>query len=196
MPTTRPVILLLLALLCAIAAFVPRTAQAQVRRCAAADGTLVFTDRRCEDVGATERVPHDAALSGARHGYRGGCSRNLQDLIFEMTAAIDSRDVNRLASLYHWVGMSSRSSVGVMGRLDTIAQRPLVDIIALQPVRRVVVGEEDSAQPDIDPDDYPRAAANRTPVALRVEQTLANGSTPARTVFGLRRHLDCWWITL
>jgi hypothetical protein len=33
-------------------------------------------------------------------------------------------------------------------------------------------------------------------VALRVEQTLANGSTPSRTVFGLRRHLDCWWITL
>jgi len=31
-------------------------------------------------------------------------------------------------------------------------------------------------------------------VALRVEQTLANGSTPSRSVFGLHRHFGCWWI--
>ena len=33
-------------------------------------------------------------------------------------------------------------------------------------------------------------------IGLRVEQTLRNGSTPSRTVFGLRRHLDCWWVRL
>ncbi|ROU04776.1 DUF4124 domain-containing protein [Lysobacter enzymogenes] len=32
------------------------------------------------------------------------------------------------------------------------------------------------------------------PVALRLEQTLANGITPSRTVFGLTRHFGCWWI--
>lgn len=37
----------------------------------------------------------------------------------------------------------------------------------------------------------PRRAA---PVALRLEQTLANGVTPSRTVFGLTRHFGCWWI--
>ena len=26
--------------------------------------------------------------------------------------------------------------------------------------------------------------------------TLKNGSTPSRTVFGLRRYLECWWIVL
>jgi hypothetical protein len=31
-------------------------------------------------------------------------------------------------------------------------------------------------------------------VALRVEQTLANGSTPSRTVFGLRKYFGCWGI--
>ncbi|MBC7989022.1 MAG: hypothetical protein H7Y19_05500 [Luteimonas sp.] len=178
----------------------PNAAQAQVRRCSGPDGTLVFTDRKCEDVGATERVPRDA-LPGAGRMYRGGCSRNLQDLIYEMTAAIDSRDVNRLASLYHWVGMSSRGSYGVMGRLDGIAQRPLVDIVALQPIRRIVVQNDDGTRSSVDPTGvdptyYPQASANRTPVALRVEQTLANGSTPSRTVFGLRRHLGCWWVTL
>ncbi len=191
-----PSALILLASLCALSLLKPNTAQAQVRRCAGADGTLVFTDRKCEDVGATERLPRDATLPGAGRGYRGGCSRNLQDLIYEMTAAIDSRDVNRLASLYHWVGMSSRGSYGVMGRLDGIAQRPLVDIVALQPIRRIVVQSDDGTRSSVDPGYYPQASANRTPVALRVEQTLANGITPSRTVFGLRRHLGCWWVTL
>ena len=185
----------LLASLGALLLLMPNAAQAQVRRCAGPDGTLVFTDRKCEDVGATERVPRDA-LAGAGRMYRGGCSRNLQDLIYEMTAAIDSRDVNRLASLYHWVGMSSRGSYGVMGRLDGIAQRPLVDIVALQPIRHIVVQNDDGTRSSVDPGYYPQASANRTPVALRVEQTLANGITPSRTVFGLRRHLGCWWVTL
>ena len=82
-----------------------------------------------------------------------------------------------------------------MGRLDSIAQRPLVDIVALQPIRRVVIGS-DGTQSGADPDYFPQASANRTPVALRVEQTSGNGSTPSRTVFGLRRHLGCWWVTL
>jgi len=51
----------------------------------------------------------------------------------------------------------------------------------------------DEAEPGYYPTTIP---ARQPPVALRVEQTLANGSTPSRTVFGLRRHFDCWWITL
>ncbi len=39
----------------------------------------------------------------------------------------------------------------------------------------------------------PRPAA---PHALQVEQTLSNSATPSRTVFGLRRHMDCWWLSL
>ena len=33
-------------------------------------------------------------------------------------------------------------------------------------------------------------------IGLRVEQTLANGTTPVRTVFGMRQHLGCWWVRL
>jgi hypothetical protein len=194
MRISRYATLLLLASLCAFPLAQPFDTQAQVRRCTGPDGTLVFTDRLCEDVGATERVPH--ATMGAGRAYRGGCSRNLQDLIYEMTAAIDSRDVNQLARLYHWAGMSTRSAYSVMSRLDIVAQRPLVDIVALQPARRVIVNASDGTSPAIDPDYYPQASRNRTPVALRVEQTSGKGTTPARTVFGLRRHLDCWWITL
>ena len=50
-----------LLLLLATAA-VPRTAAAQaVQRCIGADGRTVFTDRRCEEIGAVQRVPAPAA---------------------------------------------------------------------------------------------------------------------------------------
>lgn len=175
------------AFLCALPLVVllaPASVQAQVRRCTMPDGTTVFTDRRCTDLGATERRPQPApatAGSGARL-YR-GCARNLQDLAYELTTALDDHDVNRLAGVVDWVGMSGSSGYALMDRLAVIAQRPLVD---LSPVYPEVAGE---------PADYhPQATVRRAPVGLRVEQTLANGTTPAHVVFGLKRHLGCWWL--
>lgn len=164
----------------------PSSVFAQVKRCASADGTTVYTDRRCEDIGAIERLPRDHLASGLARPYRGGCARTLQDLVFEMTSAIDGRDVNRLASVVHWVGVSTRNGYSLMRRLDTIANRPLVDIVSVTP----------RAPGDLDGDYYPQTTVRNAPVALRVEQTLSNGSTPSRTVFGLQRHLGCWWIRM
>jgi hypothetical protein len=158
---------------------------AQVRRCTNPDGGTIYTDRRCQDIGATERVPQADVDQRARF-YRGGCARNLLDLVYELTAAIDSGDVNRVAGLYHWVGMSSSNANAVMGRLDVIAGRPLVDIVPVYPAR-----------PDGESGDYyPQATVRRAPAALRLEQTLSNGSTPSHTVLGLRRYLGCWWVQL
>ena len=79
--------------------------------------------------------------------------------------------------------MSNRSGYAVMGRLGAIVKRPLVDIVPMRP----------GAPED---DYYPQTTVRRSPIALRLEQTLANGSTPSRTVLGLRRHFGCWWVTL
>ena len=38
-----------------------RIALAQVRQCIGGDGALVYTDRKCEDIGARERPASDAA---------------------------------------------------------------------------------------------------------------------------------------
>ncbi|MEP6633325.1 MAG: hypothetical protein ABJA62_03870 [Luteimonas sp.] len=194
---TPPITLILLAVLGAWSCK-PVIAHAEVHRCSAPDGSLVFTDRRCEDIGAIERVPHDAATPGAGRVYRGGCSRNLRDLVYEVTSAIDSRDVNRLASVYHWVGISTSTAYGVMNRLDAIVQRPLVDIAAIAAAREEPVYADNGMQTDADPTaaPMPMPSVRRAPVGLRIEQTLSNGSTPSRTVFGLRRNLGCWWITL
>lgn len=149
------------------------------------DGVSMYTDRSCADVGGVESTARDTqSITGSRRMYRGGCARNVQDLMYEVTSAIDSGDVNQLASVYHWAGMSGRGSVGVMRRLEAVVQRPLVDISAVMP--RGPDGE--------DGDLYPQTTVRSAPVALRVEQTLRNSATPARTVFGIHRYFGCLWI--
>jgi len=166
---------LLLLCLCAPVAW------AQVRHCTTPEGIDVYTDRRCEDLGAAPALPRPAApAQGAI--YRAGCARTVRDLAFAMQSAIDRHDANRLADSYLWTGMSTQSGYAVLDRLVAIAQRPLADIVP------VYAGGADTAL-------YPQEATARAPVALRLEQTLANGTTPAPTVLALRRHLDCWWVS-
>ena len=167
----------------------PGPVSAQVRRCTAADGSSIFTDRKCADINAAERLPRTAAgTAGGLRLYRRGCARNLQDLVYEMTTAIDAHDANRLAGVYHWVGISGSGATGIMTRLDAIVRRPLVDIMPVV-ARSPASEDEDGYYPSTIPQ-------RRPPVALRVEQTLGNSGTPSRTVFGLQRHFDCWWIRL
>ena len=174
-------------------------AHAQVRKCTTPDGRPLYTDQRCEALGATPAptvAPGSAAATpGAnaatgRNLYRGGCSRTLQDLVFEITTAIDAQDANRLSSVYHWVGASASSANAVMDRLDTIAHRPLLDISPVSP------SPADDTAIVSAPEDVPRTTVRRPPVGLRLDQTLANGITPAPVVLGLRRHLGCWWVAL
>jgi len=196
-----------LALLCALA-WSPRGV-AQVNRCERSDGTLTYTDSRCSDIGAVERKASSSRI-GRHRIYRGGCTRNLQDLLFEMTTAIDGGDANRLASVYHWAGMSSRGATAVMKRLDVVVGRPLVDIVPVVPepdpppapvfTSSLMAGPGD-AQTTVAIVDttaeryYPSTVAEAKPIAVRVVQTLENGVTPADTMFGLHRYFGCLWLT-
>ncbi|MGJ4728945.1 DUF4124 domain-containing protein [Luteimonas sp. SDU101] len=194
-------------------------AQAQIRRCVTEGGGHVYTDRQCKDLGATERAPRPSMVQQGGRLIRRDCSRSLQDLVHELTAAIDNRDVNRLAGIYHWPGMSTRGANAVMGRLDGIVSRPLVGIVPVQPAppAPVVVAPERGSlswrtldrgagsQASNEADALPPAvlaaagqhrAARRPPTGLVVEQTVADRITPLQTMFSLRRHLDCWWLSL
>lgn len=150
---------------------------AQVRRCALADGTTVFTDQRCDVIGAVERTAPAPGAPQLR-SYRPACPRTLRDLAFEVSSAVEAHDVNRLAGVYLWNGMGTREAYALMDRLQAIADRPLVDVQPIWP-----------GGADDDP-----TTPTRPPVGLRLEQTSARGSTPMRAVFGLRKYLDCWWI--
>ncbi|HEY4583831.1 MAG TPA: hypothetical protein VIG88_13375 [Lysobacter sp.] len=154
-------------------------AQAEVRRCALPDGTTVYTDRRCDAIGGQPRaMPADTVQL---RSHRAACARTLRDLAYEVRAAVDSQDVNRLAGVYLWSGIGTRQGYALMDRLKVIVDRPLVD---LQPVY-----SDTGADPY-----YPTTVTLRPPVGLRLEQTSIRGGTPLQAVFGLRKHLGCWWI--
>ena len=185
----------LLLVLCAlIGAGLPSDAAAQkIRRCTAADGSTVVTDKPCGAISAAERLPPrvngGAPLSG---GMRSNCARNLDDLSYMVSSAIDLRDANRLAGVYHWVGMDGSNAYRVFARLEAIVNRPLVDI---GPYGGGIDGEptwREDAEGNLVPV-YPKA---RAPTGLRILQSMGrNGATSTSTVFGLRRHMDCLWIS-
>lgn len=181
MPVAVAALVLLL-----LAALGSGPAQAEVRRCERADGSAIYTDRACGEFGAIERARSHAPGGAARPGLRRGCARSLQELMSEVTTAIQDQDANRLAGVYHWVGMSGRSGYAVMARLDALVRRPLVDVVpVIADAPDMMIGNAEQPPP---------ADAERA-VALRLEQTEENGVTPARTTFGLQRHFGCLWIS-
>ncbi|MEF9978590.1 MAG: hypothetical protein RR969_07780 [Thermomonas sp.] len=191
----RPALLLLLLVACLLA---PGVVHAQVKRCAAADGSLVYTDRKCDDIGATERIAPAPMYRGAApaSSYRNACSRTVQDLVYSFSTALQSGDANQVAGVYDWAGMPTSSAYRVMTRLEAIAKRSLVDV---QPMYSG--GTNAYGDGIIEFDEETGAVVSQPPrkprlIGLRVEQTLANGSTPSRTTFGLRQRMGCWWVRL
>ncbi|WP_305806097.1 DUF4124 domain-containing protein [Stenotrophomonas sp. YIM B06876] len=183
----------------------------QVNRCTGAQGQTVYSDRRCEDLGATARLPAAARDAGGNGLYRDSCARRLSDLVAQINSAVQARDVNRLSSVYLWNGLSNAAAARVLDRLEAIVQRPLVDIApvfaeapAYQPAAALPFTYSDGTP--VDPGAQPAAPAPAAdnsvayrrprPIGLRLEQTLGNGSTPSRTVLGLRRQYNCFWISL
>lgn len=174
----RPAPCVVLALLAWLFAF---PALAQVRHCRTTEGVDVYTDRRCDELGATPALATPGSSTG-NTSYRAGCARTLRDLAFAVQSAIDARDTNRLADSYLWAGLSTQRGYAVMDRLAAIAQRPLADIVPVYPG-----GSEAQL--------YPQETTRQAPVALRLEQTQRNGATPATTVLPLRHYLGCWWVS-
>lgn len=192
--------LLLTVLLSAAALYgtaVPAFAQ-KVQRCTTMSGETVYTDKRCEDIGAMDRLPQvtPGSSSGSGGIYRAGCSRTLSDLVYQITAAVENKDVNRLASVYQWAGVSNATANSTLDKLQAIVDRPLVDIVPIRPQPPPIVDADGVVIDDNSDGYYPQTAAPQRPIGLRLEQTLKNGSTPSRTVFGLRRSYNCFWISL
>jgi hypothetical protein len=166
----------------------------QIHRCTGPDGTTVFTDRRCEDIGAMARLPPATRPDGDPTQTRNGCPRRLSELVDHLRSAIDAHDVNRLSSVYLWSNLSEPSANQVLTRLEAIAERPLIDIAPVYP-------EAPGTTATATPTDTPTTASETPqpvqprPTGLRLEQTLANGSTPSRTIFNLRRQYNCFWVS-
>ena len=200
---------LLLLVLLSGSLVLPRTATAQVHRCVAAGGSIVYTDRRCPDIGATALAQPPPGTPTASRIARSMCARSIPDLAYSLGNAIRSGDANRIASLYDWAGMGTRTANRIMDRFEVMASRALVDVtpiyatpapdpVAAATAPSTVAAPTHAATPPADGSGRTSAsaAASAPPrlVGLRVEQVLANGHTPWRASFGIRARMGCWWI--
>ena len=179
--------LLLLAALLAPAA--PASAQA-VNRCVDAQGRSVFSDQPCASQQARPREAPKPPVASAQGFASGtgttapGCARTPEALLDGVRGALEARDVNRLATHYHWAGTGARAGRYLMDELEAISARPLASA--------ELVWDAPPADADAGPDARPAP-----PSRLRIEQSGASGGAGAvRTEFLLRRNAGCWWIEL
>ncbi|MBO9882451.1 DUF4124 domain-containing protein [Xanthomonas sp. D-109] len=198
----------ILLLLCLCVFATPAMAQ-RVNRCTGPDGTTVFSDRRCEDVGAIDRLPPPAAPGNVASNARGlappQCVRRLSVLVQQIRSAVDARDVNRLSALYWWNGVSDDGAQRIFDRLEAIVRRPLVAIVPVLPdssattdaaaVTSSTAASAATATSAARDADGGEAPSRPHPTGLRLQQTLAGSITPASTVLDLRRQYDCFWIS-
>ena len=106
-----------------------------------------------------------------------------------------SNDVNRLSSLYLWGAVSDAGAQRILGQLESLARRPLVDVVPVYPSQALPQSQDEDQSPAAQVSD-PEPSAVRHPVGLRLEQTLPGSVSRASTVLGLRRQYGCFWITL
>ncbi len=174
-----------------------------IHRCVGPDGRLVFTDRGCEDSGATEQAAPAAGAGNVRIAAR-GCARTREELLWGVRSALEARDVNRFASFYHWPGMATGDGYRLMDRLAAFSDRPLVDAQLLSsadlrdnaPFEPAVASEQTSAEQSLGvPAPARPAPVSHAPDLLRVDQMLSAGNAAAQvTYFRLQPYAGCWWI--
>lgn len=156
---------------------------AQVNTCMHGNGEILYTDQACASLGAEPAPPATQPRLASR--YRNACARDFTALLIELSTAIEVGDVNQLAAFYQWTGLSTRAGYDIMDRLETIAGRPLVDIVPLYATPEPAPGS--LYYPPLDAHD---------PVGVRIEQTTENGTTPSATTLRLAREAGCWWVRL
>jgi hypothetical protein len=181
----------LLAVVLLLVGLAPRLDAADgIRRCVARDGGSIYTDRPCETFDAVDRKPDAPATTTAapeaRLSIRSDCVRRTDTLLFELRRGIESENINQLAGLYHWPGISGRGARGIMDRLQRVASRPLSSVqLVFPPVTPV----------RDDPDAFPQGTPPEDPVGVRIEQSMPGEITPSFSEdLRLVRHAGCWWV--
>ena len=146
---------------------VPSATAQEVQRCTTMSGETVYTDKRCEDIGAMDHLPSPATEATATAGH-----------------------------LYQWAGVSDEGANRILNRLEAVVQRPLVDIAPIRPAPPPIVDDAGNVVDTNTDGYYPQTTQLPRPIGLRIVQTLKNSATPSQTDFSLRRNYGCFWITL
>lgn len=208
-----------LVLLPVLLALLPLPVEGVVRRCIGPDGTMIYTDRRCEQLDARDAPPPkppepvrraddsvgdtsvprpattadqpQAELPLSAYGpAHTDCARTPESLLFNLRRALENRDVNALAALYHWRGMGDRSANAVMVALERLIAR--------------ADGSADLVYPETGPDDffsyagYSSESSPDTPSGVRIS-TFQRGGAWGNAVteaeqLSIVRNAGCWWV--
>lgn len=208
----KPLLATFLLILAVALAPLQRPAQAAtgIQRCETRNGQLVYTDKPCAAFGATAvpmsgelltRIAHDMATADAdfdiarpdasqttsigsgRRSAAGGCARTPTQLAMDLQAAVMLGDVNRIAESYHWVGLSHRSAMRIMDRLQQLQQRGVVDA-------RYYNAQIASA--DLDGDGGWTTTSHDVGGSAGILQVVGGNGTV--TDFGVERYAGCYFV--
>lgn len=185
----------------------PAAEAAGVRRCLSRDGVMIYTDKRCEYFQAQElpsrsRPGGSAAaagprLSGNAFGTQGpagsarplpaGCpARTARGLPGHIDFAHGLRDVNRLAALYHWPGLSGAAAGPILAQLQRVVDAQVLRVEFERPGQADGYGYSTAYGPAF--------ARPRVKPLLRVEFGLDAGPGLQTLHFDLVRHAGCVWL--
>ncbi|MEO8742246.1 MAG: hypothetical protein ABI365_03555 [Lysobacteraceae bacterium] len=174
------------ALLFLLACCMPLAHAATLNRCIGADGISIFTDQRCQDIGASVRpeAAPESRASGRWRLHANGCAHTSADLLRGLKSAFDAGDVNQVAAFYHWPGISAAGSILILNRLQALINHPIESIALIRP--------QQAPTPDTDPAITPQLVGA---TALELVTTHSdNDTTPVRTDFALVQYMGCWWV--
>ncbi len=148
--------------------------KSDIHRCIGKDDVKIFTDRACSALRAQDRVEEPvrpAVLNPPSPHY--DCSRQIETFHAEVSAALDSGDVNKLSGLYHWMEDTPSSADILMDELQVISSRRLLGV------------EVESIE--LDGEEQPTGLWLDQYVPERPGQTI-------RTDFKLVMNGGCWWL--
>ncbi len=148
--------------------------ESDIHRCIGEDDVKIFTDRACSALGVRNRVEEPvrpAELNPPSPRY--DCARQIEIFHAQVSAALDSGDVNKLSGLYHWMEDTQNSADILMDELQVISGRRLIGV------------EVESIE--LDGEEQPTRLWLDQYVPERLGRTI-------RTDFNLVMNGGCWWL--
>lgn len=173
--------------------------QARAKTCVTDAGQTIRTDRPCAAFNGDELLRSASAgvsaadrrfIAARASSYRPICAKTIEDLSYTLSAAMDTRDVNRFSSIYHWVGVSNVRANSILNRFERMTRRQLVGV-------ELTGGSSGGTEWSEDADGYlvPIEHKARPPSGLRVRQQKAGGNGIESTQFRFVRNFGCYWLS-
>lgn len=132
-------------------------------------------------------TPLDTAVNVSRRSPGSGCARTPTQLAMDLRGALALGDVNRVAESYHWVGLSTKQGHRIMGRLQQLIGKQVVDSHYFE--------AQISSSPFADAGASWVATSNSIGGSAGILQVmLGNGASTSIVDFDVEQYADCYFV--